>query len=67
MVMQQLANKVKPTQLRSSLVQEWLEMVVVLFNRRQNKVRFIGPTGAGEYYDAQPDRGDICRDRYNSA
>jgi len=54
--MQLLAHKVRPAQLRSSLGQEWIELVLTMLNRRQDKVRFIGPTGAGEYFDASPDR-----------
>ena len=61
MVMQVLAHKVKPAQLRSSLGQEWIEMVLTLLNRRQDTVRFIGPTGAGEYFDASPDREVVVR------
>ena len=60
-MMQLLAHKVKPAQLRSSLGQEWIELVLTMLNRRQNEVRFIGPTGAGEYFEARPDRAVVVR------
>ena len=61
MLVRRVANTVKASQLSRALAQEWLEIAVIVLNRRQNAVRFIGPTGAGECYAAQPDRDVVAR------
>ena len=50
------AHQVKHGEVRRELGHEWMEMVVLLLNRRQDKVLFISPTGAGEDFDVQSDR-----------
>ena len=50
------AHQVKHGEVRRELGHEWMEMVVLLLNRRQDKVLFISPTGAGEDFDVRSDR-----------
>ena len=50
------AHQVKHREVRRELGHEWMEMVVLLLNRRQDKVLFISPTGAGEDFDVRSDR-----------
>ena len=50
------AHQVKHGEVRRELGHEWMEMVVLLLNRRQDKVMFISPTGAGEDFDVRSDR-----------
>ena len=50
------AHQVKHGEVRRELGHEWMEMVLLLLNRRQDKVLFISPTGAGEDFDGQSDR-----------
>ena len=50
------AHQVKHGEVRRELGHEWMEMALLLLNRRQDEVLFISPTGAGEDFDVQSDR-----------
>lgn len=56
------ARALKPEkQLTTSLGEQYLELAATVLNNRQHTVRFIGPTGAGEYYDGPPTTDVVVR------